>query len=282
MPSASHDSGTLGPPRSLADPDPAVEIDLNDAVLADELHGVRHRAITIAEARHLPEPPVFEAEVEECGIVGVLGMEECSGHGGDRLDLAVHQPDELVEGVDARRHQHAAAGLGREVPGLAVCLHPQLDEAARAGDRPAEAPLGEDGAGGEDRAEELHDMADHQEPRCPGRRRLDLAAERDRRRHRLLEQDVTPGGEGRHGDLGMAVVGGRDHHRRDGGVVEERAPVAVGGAAVGGGEGLRLLPPAAADGDKARVRLARDRRGVDGAEVAGADDADSDGHAALS
>ena len=40
-----------------------------------------------------------------------------------------------------------------------------------------------------------------------------------------------------------------------------------------GDEGRGGFRPAAAGRDKAGVRLPRDRRGVDGAEVAGADDA---------
>ena len=100
----------------------------------------------------------------------------------------------------------------------------------------------------------------------------DLAAIRDSRRHRLLEEDVLAGFERGDRGLGMLVPHGDDRHRVDLGIGEQ---VAIVGRrflhAELGRHSLEPLRRARAERGKLEIRNADDRLAMDLAEPAESD-----------
>ena len=259
--------------------DAAVEVDVDHAVLADELHRVGHAgAVAVAEARDLTEAA---CRAKRRLRRGVCRRRAGRGRGAPAiaetgLDAAVQSAQtELVEGMDARRHQHAAAvSRGRGAKGTAVRLHPELDRGLLVPvERASEPALGEE----------------RRAPRGIGRKKCMTwpiirrpgarsAAGSISRQSATVgpwasSRTCRPAARAATAISAVPVVGGRDHHRVDRRVVEECSPVGIG-------EPWVATKAAAARGRcrrrRAGVRLPRDRCGVDGAEVAGADDADSE------
>ena len=123
---------------------------------------------------------------------------------------------------------------------------------------------------------ETADVADLQDPVGPCRRVDDRLTVRDRRRHRLLQEDVLACSERRERGRGVLVPHRHDRDRVDLGVGEQVVIVAVGlGDAELRRHRVEALRRARAQRGELEVRDADDRLAVDLAEPAEADHADA-------